>query len=141
MKKSTFEQMDGTYREEGDHLLPNLTVPGNISVGIWGKRRRRYLRKHRQTLYTALLFGGKLDTHLAEIDRQAENIPITAGVKGIPCSKPVIPKEYRTAPSTGAMPIMQQAKPIKAAANPLKIFFPPTLDTKTKAKNVSAKNS
>ena len=28
MKKSTFEQMDGTYREEGDHLLPNLTVPG-----------------------------------------------------------------------------------------------------------------
>ena len=39
------------------------------------------------------------------------------------------------------MPIMQQAKPIKAAANPLKIFFPPTLDTKTKAKNVSAKNS
>ena len=74
MKKSTFEQMDGTYREEGDHLLPNLTVPGNISVGIWGKRRRRYLRKHRQTLYTALLFGGKLDTHLAEIDRQAENM-------------------------------------------------------------------
>ena len=74
MKKSTFEQMDGTYREEGDHLLPNLTVPGNISVGIWGKRRRRYLRKDRQTLYTALLFGGKLDTHLAEIDRQAENM-------------------------------------------------------------------
>lgn len=74
MEKSTFEQMGGTYRQEGDYLLPNLTTPEIIPVGIWGQRRRRYLREHRQALYTALLLGGKLDTHLAEIDRQAEEM-------------------------------------------------------------------
>lgn len=36
MKKSTFEQMGGTYRQEGDYLLPNLTVPESAPVGIWG---------------------------------------------------------------------------------------------------------
>ena len=74
MEKSTFEQMGGTYRQEGDYLLPNLTTPEPVPVGIWGQRRRRYLRAHRQALCTALLFGGKMDAHLAEIDRQAEEL-------------------------------------------------------------------
>lgn len=36
MEKSTFEQVGGTYRWEGDYLLPNLTVPESVPVGIWG---------------------------------------------------------------------------------------------------------
>ena len=74
MGKSTFEQMGGTYRQEGDYLLPNLTTLESVPVGIWGRRRRRYLREHRQSLYTALLLNGTLDAHLAHIDRQAEEM-------------------------------------------------------------------
>lgn len=70
--KSLFEQMGGTYRREGDYLLPNLVPPESVPVGIWGQRRRHYLKTQRGPIYTALLLGGKLDSHLSEIDVQAE---------------------------------------------------------------------
>lgn len=74
MERSLFEQMDGTYYQKGDYLLPNLVPPESIPVGIWGQRRRRYLRKHRNPIYTALFLSGKLDAHLVEIDHQAEEM-------------------------------------------------------------------
>lgn len=74
MEKSTFEQLGGTYRQEGDYSLPNLTVPGSVPISIWGQRRRQYLREHRKALYNALLLGGKLDSHLADVDQQAEDM-------------------------------------------------------------------
>ena len=42
--KSLFEELGGTYHQEGDYLLPNLFQPGSISVGIWGQRRKHYLK-------------------------------------------------------------------------------------------------
>lgn len=74
MEKSLFEQVCISYRQEGDYFLPNLAVPESTPVGIWGQRRRRYLREHRGPLYTALLFSEKLDDHLADIDRQAQEM-------------------------------------------------------------------
>lgn len=74
MDKSFFEQIGGTYRQEGDYSLPNLIVPESVSVGIWGQRRRQYLREHRKALYNALLLSGKLDSHLADINQQAEDM-------------------------------------------------------------------
>lgn len=74
MEKSLLEQMGGTYRQEGDYFLPNLAVPENAPVGIWGQRRRQYLREHRKALYNALLLSGELDSHLADIDQQAEDM-------------------------------------------------------------------
>ena len=74
MEKSTFEQMGGTYRQEGDYFLPNLTVPESVPVGIWGQRRKRYLREHRGPLYTALLLNGELDAHIMEVDQQAQKM-------------------------------------------------------------------
>ena len=74
MEKSTFEQMGGTYRQEGDYILPNLAVPESVPVGVWGQRRRQYLRKHRKALYNTLLLSGKLDSHLADINQQAEDM-------------------------------------------------------------------
>lgn len=74
MEKSLFEQVSITYRQEGDYILPNLAVPESTPVGIWGQRRKRYLREHRGPLYTALLFSGKLDDHLADIDQQAQEM-------------------------------------------------------------------
>ena len=73
MKKSIFEQMGGTYHQEGDYLLPDLALPETDPVGIWGQRRRQYLREHRKPFYTALLLSGKLDNHLADINQQAED--------------------------------------------------------------------
>jgi len=37
MEKSTFEQIGGTYYQEGDYFLPNLTVPESVSIGVWGQ--------------------------------------------------------------------------------------------------------
>lgn len=74
MEKSTFEQMGGTYRQEGDYILPNLAVPESVPVGVWGQRRRQYLRKHRKALYNTLLLSGKLDSHLADTNQQAEDM-------------------------------------------------------------------
>ena len=74
MEKSFFEQMAVTYHQEGDYLLPNLTLPENVPVGIWGQRRRHYLRTHRKPIYTALFLSGELDSHLSEVDQQAEEM-------------------------------------------------------------------
>ena len=66
--------MGGTYYQEGGYLLPNLMPPESVLVGIWGQRRRRYLKVHRQPIYTALFLSGELDSHLSEIDQQAEEM-------------------------------------------------------------------
>ncbi|NCB51556.1 MAG: TnpV protein [Clostridia bacterium] len=71
--KSSFEQMGGTYRQEGDYLLPNIYVPAEKEhIGIWGQRHRRFLREHCSGIYTGMLLGGKLNRYLADIDAQAE---------------------------------------------------------------------
>lgn len=76
MWKSLFEQMSGTYEQQGDYILPNLTLPAEEkqSIGIWGQRHARYLKQHHKILYYNLLTSGKLNAHLTEIDRQAEGL-------------------------------------------------------------------
>lgn len=51
--------------------MPDLFPPKNISVGIWGQRRKHYLKTQREPIYTALLLSGELDSHLSEVDVQA----------------------------------------------------------------------
>ena len=70
--KSLFEELGGTYHQEGDYFLPGLLLPERIPVGIWGQRRKHYLKTKREPIYTALLLSGKLDNHLSEIDAQAD---------------------------------------------------------------------
>ena len=76
MEKSLFEQMGGTYTQQGDYILPNLTLSAEEkqSIGIWGQRHARYLKRYHKILYYNLLSSGKLNAHLAEIDRQAEDM-------------------------------------------------------------------
>ena len=71
-KKTIFEQLGGTYSQQGDYLLPNLKMPEQpeYNIGVWGQRRRRYLKQHRPILYTNLLTSCKLSEHLAEIDEE-----------------------------------------------------------------------
>ena len=79
-----FEKMGGTYRREGDFLIPNLVLPdtGDYQIGKYGRMRRRYLKEHRRVLYTNLLTSGNLRCHLAEID-QACNERIESIVSAI----------------------------------------------------------
>ena len=49
-------------------------MPESVPVGIWGQRRKRYLREHKGSLYTALLLGGKLDAYVVEVDQQAQEM-------------------------------------------------------------------
>ena len=76
MAKTIFEEMGGTYTQVGDYLLPDLKLPEEEQqpIGVWGQRHRRYLKEHRRATYVALFTGGKLNSYLAGIDRQAEEM-------------------------------------------------------------------
>lgn len=76
MEQSLFEQMGGEYERQGDYLIPCLTLPAEEeqSIGIWGQRHGRYLKEHHRIMYYNLLTDGKLNSYLADIDRQAEEM-------------------------------------------------------------------
>ena len=74
--KSIFEQIGGTYTLQGDYRLPNLTLPAEEErpIGVWALRRKRYLKQHHKALYYNLLTSGKLHSHLADIEEQAQQL-------------------------------------------------------------------
>lgn len=74
--KSLFEQSGGTYTLQGDYRLPNLTVPAEEErpIGVWGQRRQNYLKHNRKVLYYNLLTSGKLHSHLADTEEQAQTL-------------------------------------------------------------------
>ena len=74
--KSIFEQSGGTYTMQGDYRLPNLTLPAEEErpIGVWGQRRLRYLKQHRKVLYYNLLTSGKLHSHLADVEEEAQSL-------------------------------------------------------------------
>ena len=76
MEKSLFEQLGGTYKQVGDYFIPYLVLPEDQqkSIGIWGQRHRRYLKQNHLIQYMNLLTSGKLNSYLADIDQQAEEM-------------------------------------------------------------------
>ena len=74
--KTLFEQYGGTYTMQGDYLLPDLTVDETDTrpIGVWGQRRLHYLKHHRKVLYYNLLTSGKLHSHLADVEEQAQEL-------------------------------------------------------------------
>ena len=76
MAKTIFEQTSGTYTMQGDYCLPNLTLPPEEErpIGVWGQRRLRYLKQHRKVLYYNLLTSGKLCSHLADGEEEAQTL-------------------------------------------------------------------
>ena len=74
MEKSLFEQMGGTYRQEGDYLLPDVELPEEKPIGVWGTRYYHHLRKANRVLFSQLVISGKMNDYLADIDRQAEEM-------------------------------------------------------------------
>lgn len=76
MAKTIFEQTGGTYTMQGDYYLPNLTLPSEEErpIGVWAHRRRRYLKQHHKILYYNLLTSGKLHSHLADVEEEAQSL-------------------------------------------------------------------
>ena len=76
MNKTIFEQMGGTYTMQGDYCLPDLTLPPEEEhpIGVWGQRRLRYLKRHHKILYYNLLTSGKLHSHLADVEEEAQEL-------------------------------------------------------------------
>ena len=77
MAKTIFEKAGGTYTQVGDYMLPDL-LPAEeekeANIGIWAMRHKRYLKQHHKVLYYNLLTSGKLNSYLADIEQQAQDL-------------------------------------------------------------------
>lgn len=77
MTDTLFEQLGGTYTQIGDYALPDLSLPAEKDdrpIGIWGQRRLRYLKQYHKVIYYNLLTSGKLHSHLADTEEQAQQL-------------------------------------------------------------------
>ena len=74
MVKSFFEEIGGRYEQQGDYLIPCLTLSTEKEtiIGVWGQRHLRYLKEYRRVTYTNLLTSGRLNSYLADIEKQAQ---------------------------------------------------------------------
>ena len=78
MQKNIYNEQTGiSYTLQGDYYLPDLTLPAQKEerhIGVWGQRHLRYIREHKKALYTSLLTSGKLQSYLADIEEQAQEL-------------------------------------------------------------------
>ena len=77
MKQHFTDERTGIgYTLQGDYYLPDLKLPAEkeTEIGLWGQRHLRYLKQNRKVLYANLLTAGKLNGHLAKLDKQAEDM-------------------------------------------------------------------
>lgn len=77
MANTIFEQTGGTYTQVGDYMLPDLLQAEEekeVNIGVWAMRHKRYLKQHHKVLYYNLLTSGKLNSYLADVEQQAQNL-------------------------------------------------------------------
>ena len=77
MANTIFEKQGGTYTQVGDYMLPDL-LPAEeemeANIGVWAMRHKRYLKQNHKVFYYNLLTSGKLNSYLADIEQQAQNL-------------------------------------------------------------------
>ena len=77
MEKYIFDESNGLWYElQGDFYLPCLRLPEKeqVHIGIWGQRHLNYLQKNKRVFLSSLQLSGKLNSYLANIDKQAEEM-------------------------------------------------------------------
>ncbi len=77
MEKHIYNEQTGiSYTLQGDYYLPDLALSEQEDkpIGLWGQRHLKYIKQHRKILYINLLTSGKLNGHLADLDKQAEDM-------------------------------------------------------------------
>ncbi len=77
MEKVIYDEKNGLWYElQGDYYIPCLKLPEEEQqpIGLWGQRHLRHLKQSHKVLYYNLLTSGKLNSHIAEIDKQANDM-------------------------------------------------------------------
>ena len=77
MEKYKYDENNGLwYGLQGDYYLPCLKLPVEepVHIGVWGQRHLNYLRENKRVLLSSLQLSGKLNSYLADIDKQAEEM-------------------------------------------------------------------
>ena len=78
MEQYIYNEQNGLlYELRGDYYIPCLELPAEKeerSIGVWGQRHLRYIREHKKALYTSLLTNGKLQSYLADVEEQAQEL-------------------------------------------------------------------
>lgn len=76
-KYITDEQTGLQYELVGDYYLidgDNETEEKQRPIGIWGQRHLRHIKQHKRVLYSELLTSGKLNSYLADLNKEAEGM-------------------------------------------------------------------
>ena len=77
MANTIFEKQGGTYTQVGNYMLPDL-LPAEeekeANIGVWAMRHKRYLKQNHKVRYYNLLTSGKLNSYLADIEQQAQQL-------------------------------------------------------------------
>lgn len=78
MEQYIYNEQNGLWYElRGDYYIPCLELPAEKEerhIGVWGRRHLRYIREHKKALYTSLLTSGKLQSYLADVEEQAQEL-------------------------------------------------------------------
>lgn len=77
MEKYIYDENNGLWYElVEDYYIPCLRLPPEETkpIGIWGQRHLRYIKQHKRVFYTNLLTSCKLNSYLADVDEQAEDM-------------------------------------------------------------------
>ena len=66
-----------TYTQVGDYLIPDLMMDGEgeaeeMPLSKYGMLRETFLKEYHHGTYTSMLLTGRLEPHLREIGRQAQ---------------------------------------------------------------------
>lgn len=67
-------EIEISYRQEGDYRIPNLILKPQVTLGKYGRLRKRFLKEYRPVLYNTLLLSEQLFDHCAEIESAAEEM-------------------------------------------------------------------
>lgn len=64
------------YEKQGDYYISciELCEKETQYIGMWGQRHAKYLKRHHRVRYINLLTSGKLNSYLADIDKQAQEL-------------------------------------------------------------------
>lgn len=77
MKNRIYDEKNGLwYEKQGDCFIPCLSLSEEKQnpIGIWGQRHLRYIKQHKRVFYANLLSSCKLNSYLADVDEQAEDM-------------------------------------------------------------------
>lgn len=76
MKKYITDKITGiSYTLVGDVYIPNLvSTDTNYEIGCWGRKHKEYIKQYKPAFYTTLLTQCKLNSYLADIEQQAQDL-------------------------------------------------------------------